>query len=188
MILLQGGLRGGAALPFLLCILLLGISPVSVAQKSEGISAQDYGAQHFSGDLSWQTLWIDKEQRAQIEKILGHRFGPFRIRYWGQEQRTGWIFEEIGKELPITVAVVVEDGRIIDLTVLEYRESRGGEVVYPFFTGQFLSAKLKDDSKYGLDKTIDGITGATLSVRALKKVATLALYCHQLTELSREGM
>jgi hypothetical protein len=174
-------------LPFLLCVLLLGVSPASVAQKSVGISAQDYGALHFSGDLSWQTLWIDKEQRAQIEKILDHRFGPFRIRYWGQEQRTGWIFEEIGKELPITVAVVVEDGHIIDLTVLEYRESRGGEVVYPFFTGQFLSAKLKDGSKYGLDKTIDGITGATLSVWALKKVATLALYCHQLTEFSREG-
>ena len=175
-------------LPLLLCVLFLGASQASLAQKAQGISALDYGAQHFGSDLSWQTLWIDKEQRAQIEKILGHRFGPFRIRYWGQEQRTGWIFEEIGKELPITVGVVVEDGHIIDLTVLEYRESRGGEVVYPFFTRQFLSAKLKDDSKYGLDKTIDGITGATLSVRVLKNVATLALYCHQQTQLSRVGM
>jgi hypothetical protein len=175
-------------LPFLLCILLLGASQASFAQKSESISAQDYGSQHFNGDLTWQTLWIDKEQRTQIEKILGHRFGPFRIRYWGQEQRTGWIFEEIGKELPITVGVVVEDGHIIDFTVLQYRESRGGEVVYPFFTRQFLSAKLKGDSKYGLDKTIDGITGATLSVWALKKIATLALYCHQQTELLREGV
>ena len=89
------------------------------------------------------------------------------------------IFEEIGKELPITVAVVIEAGAIIDLTVLEFRESRGGEVVYPFFTGQFSSAQLEAGKTYNLDKNIDGITGATLSVRALKKIATLALYCDQ---------
>jgi hypothetical protein len=101
-------------------------------------------------------------------------------------RRAGWIFEEIGKELPITVAVVIEERKIIDLTVLEFRESRGGEVVYPFFTGQFNSVKLKTGKTYSLDKSIDGITGATLSVRALKKVATLALYCHQQTELLQE--
>lgn len=165
--------------PFLLCLGLLLASGLSFAQKTRGVTAEDYRAEFFSGEMAWQTLWVNKAQREQIEKILGHSFASFRVRYWGEGHRTGWIFEEIGKELPITVGVVVEEGEVIDLTVLEFRESRGGEVVYPFFTGQFIAAKLKEGKTYRLDKTIDGITGATLSVRALKKIAILALYCHQ---------
>ena len=170
-------IRRGALCPFLLSLVLVTVSGAGFAQESRGLGAKQYKAQYFSESLAWQTLWINQEQREQIESILGRSFNPFRIRYWGEDGRSGWIFEEIGKELPITVAVVVEGGEIIDLTVLEFRESRGGEVIYPFFTGQFSSAKLKPGKIYGLDKHIDGITGATLSVRALKKVATLALYC-----------
>ena len=177
---------GRALRPFMLGLCLLLVSGLGFAQKSQGLTAEDYKAQYFSKTLGWQSLWINKEQREQIESIVGHSFKPFRIRYWGEDGRTGWIFEEIGKELPITVAVVVEEGEIIDLTVLEFRESRGGEVVYPFFTGQFNSAKLEAGNTYGLDKNIDGITGATLSVRALKKIATLALYCDQQAGLLSE--
>ena len=167
--------------PFILGLFLLLVSGTGFAQKTQGLTADVYKVRYFSEGLAWKTLWINKEQREQIEAILGRSFSTFRIRYWGEEGRTGWIFEEIGKELPITVAVVIEEEKIIDLTVMEFRESRGGEVVYPFFTGQFLSAKLEAGETFGLDKNIDGITGATLSVRALKKIATLALYCDQQT-------
>ena len=180
------GIGARALRPFLLGLCLLLVSGPGFAQKNQRISADNYKTQYFSESLGWQTLWVNKEQREQIESILGRNFKPFRIRYWGEVSRTGWLFEEIGKELPITVAVVVEEGEIIDLTVLEFRESRGGEVVYPFFTGQFTSAKLEAGKTYGLDKHIDGITGATLSVRALKKIATLALYCDQQTRLISE--
>lgn len=169
----------------LLCICLLFGGGYSYAQSNAVITMQSYGARYFpSENNSWQTLWINSAQREQIQKILNHSFSQIRIRYWGEGGRTGWIFEEIGKELPITVGVIVEDEKIVDLTVLEYRESRGGEVVYPFFTGQFNAASLTQGKTYGLDKPIDGITGATMSVRALKKVATLALYCHEQTAFS----
>ncbi len=164
---------------FLLLIFSLTLSEYGFAQKSRSTTTDDYKTPYFGADAPWKTLWVDKGQRENIEAIVGHRFIPFRIRYWGEGHRTGWVFEEIGKELPITVGVIVEDGRIVNLTVLEFRESRGGDVVYPFFTGQFTEAELKRGNTYALDKTIDGITGATLSVRALKKVAILALYCHQ---------
>ena len=183
---LDEGLRGRTLRPFLLGLCILFGSGAGFAQKSQQISADSYKAQYFSESLAWQTLWVNKEQRAQIESILGRSFKPFRVRYWEEQGRSGWIFEEIGKELPITVGVIVEQGEIIDLTVLEFRESRGGEVVYPFFTGQFTSAKLEAGKSYGLDKNIDGITGATLSVRALKKIATLALYCDRQTRLLSE--
>lgn len=178
--------REGVMPSLLLCICLLSGVGYSYAQTNAVISMESYGARFFSGENNrWQTLWVNKGQREQIQKILNHSFSQIRIRYWGEGSRTGWIFEEIGKELPITVGVIVEDEKIVDLTVLEYRESRGGEVVYPFFTEQFNAASLTRGKPHGLDKSIDGITGATLSVRALKKIATLALYCHQQTDFSQ---
>ena len=58
--------------------------------------------------------------------------------------------------------------------MLVYRESRGDEVRYPRFTGQFTGAGL--NSRQELDRGIDVISGATLSVNALTRLARLALY------------
>jgi len=75
--------------------------------------------------------------------------------------------------------VVIQDGVLERIKVLIFRESRGWEVRYPFFTDQFKGAALNHDG--ALNKSIDGISGATLSVRALKKIATLALYLDSVT-------
>jgi len=56
------------------------------------------------------------------------------------------------------------------------------EVRYPFFTDQYKDASLQKDKQ--LDRTIDGISGATLSVRALTKLARLALYLHHHIDVS----
>jgi hypothetical protein len=60
--------------------------------------------------------------------------------------------------------------------VLIFRESRGWEVRHDFFTDQFKGVTLNDDRE--LDLPIDNISGATLSVRALTRLARLALYLH----------
>ncbi len=60
--------------------------------------------------------------------------------------------------------------------MLEFRESRGWEVRYPFFTRQFEDARL--NGKDRLDRDIDSITGATLSVHAVTRVARVALIMH----------
>ena len=67
-------------------------------------------------------------------------------------------------------------GRLERVKVLVFRESRGWEVRHPFFTDQFNEIGLTGE--LDLDRGIDGISGATLSVRALKKLARLALYLH----------
>ena len=82
--------------------------------------------------------------------------------------------EEIGRDKPITTGVVVKNEKIEQLNVLIFRESRGWEVKYPFFTDQFKQAILTEKNQ--LSKKIDGISGATLSVYALTKVAKLALF------------
>ena len=62
------------------------------------------------------------------------------------------------------------------LRVMTYRENRGGEVSTPAFTDQFDGVALAADGV--LDANIDGISGATLSVQALTRMASLALYLH----------
>jgi hypothetical protein len=82
--------------------------------------------------------------------------------------------EEIGKESPITVGIHIKQQAIVKTKVLVYRESRGDEVRHDFFTDQFKMARLTSERQ--LDRHIDGITGATLSVRALTKLSRIALY------------
>jgi hypothetical protein len=128
-------------------------------------------------------LWFTSTRRAVIKEILDHKPHQLRIRYWKRDGRTAWILEEIGKEYPITTGIVVTQGEIELLKVLIFRESRGWEVRYPFFTEQFRGTLLTTDNQ--LNKHIDGITGATLSVRALKKLARLSLYLHQQSNKKR---
>ena len=113
----------------------------------------------------------------KLSSILGRDYNGMRIRYWQSGDRTAWILEEIGKVKLITAGFVVEAGVLRDLQVLIYRESHGWEVRYPFFTDQFDGLQL--DAKNQLSQKIDGISGATLSVNALTRLARLALHLHQ---------
>ena len=132
-------------------------------------------AEIFSDDTPEPAvIWLTGERKIAVEKLLGHRYSSLRVRYWLRAQRSAWILEEIGKDQPITIGLVVNTGRLENIRVLVYRESRGEEIRHPFFTDQFKDAQLDDTGN--LDRNIDGISGATLSVRAMKKLARLALY------------
>lgn len=139
---------------------------------------EDFLNEVFAGNTPEPSvLWLTGEIRSTTTKILGHEPYQLRVRYWTQGLRSAWILEEIGKEQPITTGYVVEAGQIERVRVLIFRESRGWEVKYPFFTDQFMQIRLTPELK--LDKQIDGVSGATLSVRALTNLARLALYLHQ---------
>jgi len=126
-----------------------------------------------------QAFWITSELKDQATKILGHKPPSLRTRYWQQGERSAWILEEVGKELPITAGLVVHENKIESVRVLIFRESRGWEVHNPAFVAQYDGVSL--NAKHKLDRHIDGITGATLSVRALNKLARLALlYARQI--------
>ena len=122
-------------------------------------------------------LWIKKDLKAEIKKILGHNLKALRLRYWDDDTKRAWILEEIGRDKLITVGLVTANGEILEVKVLIFRESRGWEVKYPFFTDQFKGATLVTDNN--LDRKIDGITGATLSVNALTKLGRIALLLHK---------
>ena len=149
--------------------------PLNLATAVEYQSADAFIQQAFNGNKgNNKVYWIDEQAKQTIETILAHSFNKMRLRYWEQDNETVWILDEIGKESPITVGIHVKADAIAQIKVLTYRESRGDEVRHDFFTDQFKSAKL--DNQMQLDRHIDGITGATLSVRALTKLSRIALW------------
>lgn len=120
-----------------------------------------------------QFVWLAGALAGQVEAVLGHKPSALRIRYWAQGARSAWILDEIGKTEAITAGVLVEDHKIARMQVLEFRESRGAEVRHAFFTNQFIGLGLREDTN--LNGPLDGISGATLSVRAMENMARLAL-------------
>ncbi len=154
---------------------MLSMPIVFALDKSENI--ESFVSTAFSGKIpDRQRLKLDVDLKAQIKVILGHRMRGSRLRYWQQDDRTVWILEEIGKTKSITTGLIVNAGKIEELQVLKFRESRGGEIRYPFFTDQFKGVGL--NGRNDLDQPIDGVSGATLSVRAMKKLARVAIVLH----------
>jgi hypothetical protein len=162
---------------------LLAVAQTSPAESYQ--SAEAFLQEVFaSTPPSPQILWLKGDIKETTATILGHPYPGLRIRYWEKDARTVWILEETGKEKPITVGLVVGPAGMELLRVLEFRESRGWEVRYPFFTDQFEGIGITADRQ--LDRYIDGISGATLSVRALKKLARLALYLNQQAQAAND--
>ena len=143
------------------------------------ISPEDYINTAFLDDAPKpSTLWIKGEIKEDINNILGHPYHKLRVKYWEKNGKTVWVLDEIGKEKNITTGITINaQAQIEDLKVLVFRESRGWEVKHDFFTQQFNNIFKKPDTQ--LSKPIDGITGATLSVNALKVQARMALYLHE---------
>lgn len=143
-------------------------------------SPEAFLSEVFAGDVpAPEALWLTGELRSTAKEILGHEPAQLRVRYWHRNTRSAWILDEIGKEKPITTGIVVDAGRIERIRVLIFRESRGWEVRHSFFTDQFTELGLNGEHR--LDGRIDGISGATLSVRALTNLARLALTLHRET-------
>ena len=148
---------------------------VTLLQAKEYQSRDDFLSQNFKGiPPKAKLFWLKKEIFKTSSNILKHKPGFLRTRYWQSAGKTVWIINEIGKTKPITIAVVIQQEKIVLLKVLAFRESRGWEVKHAFFTDQFKQNSL--DSDLNLSQPIDGISGATLSVQALTKVAQLALF------------
>jgi hypothetical protein len=157
--------------------LLAALTFALAAAAAQGEVYQEPGAfvaEVFGSAPAPRVLWLTKELQAEAAAILGHPPAQLRQRHWSEGQKSVWILEETGKEELITAGFVVVDGRIDHIRVLVYRESRGQEVRQSSFLKQFKSARLAKGDQ--LDRDIDGIVGATLSVGAMERMARLALF------------
>ena len=70
--------------------------------------------------------------------------------------------------MPITFMVILNiDGEIINANVMKYREAYGSEVDNSAWLQQFIN--FNKNSDYNIGKDIDGISGATISVKSMSK-------------------
>lgn len=153
--------------------LAIQFSPLVLASETVYLSPDDFLDEYLPG-CERQVLWLKKEVKAEIESLIDRPFQGIRARYCRSGGKTAWILDEIGKTEPITSGVIVNEGRAERVRVLVFRETRGWEVHRSAFTRQYEQAALNGRNQ--LDRTIDGITGATLSVYALNRQVKLALY------------
>lgn len=161
------------ALTLLLALLATPVFAGGVYQEPDAFIAEVFADNPPKAEV----IWPNKQVKAQIKEILGHDYKGLRIRYWQRGDRSAWILDEIGKDKPITTGFVINKGRIELVRVLVFRESRGWEVRHAFFTDQFNQASLNTDRE--LDRAIDNISGATLSVKAVTRLARVALLLDQ---------
>ena len=118
-------------------------------------------------------LILKKDQLKKVQIPMGHKYKKRIFSYWRTENQSIWILNSIGKYKPITAAFVVEECKIKEANVLIYREQHGYEIKYEAFLSQFAGVDI--DSKYDLTKKIDNISGATLSVNSMDRMARAAL-------------
>ena len=162
----------------LIALLLLASGAVAAGADTVYLTPDDFLRQTFDDSVPKPALlWLDNDTQARLTAVLGHRYPQARLRYWRGGDKTAWILDEIGKDYPITAGFVVADAHIARAQVLIFRESRGSEIHLPAFLRQFVDVHLAQNQAGGdeLSKHIDGITGATLSVDAMRRMARAAL-------------
>jgi hypothetical protein len=126
-----------------------------------------------------RTLSLTGETAQAAARLLGHPVHQPTVTFWREDGVTVWILTARGKAHPMTAGFVVAQGRLMNSALLESRDQRVKAVRTEAFLNQFKGATLDRDRK--LDRSIDGITGASISVNAMKNMARLALYLDSLT-------
>lgn len=121
---------------------------------------------------------LDPARRA-LEEKSGLRFPENAYVFFVGEQQgkvTGYalVLNEIGKSEPITFLVAMSpEGRVTDVLVMQFRESRGAEVKEKRFLRQFRGKRVSDSLRVSED--IVNYTGATLSSKAIARGVKRAL-------------
>ena len=155
-------------------LLLCALLGASYATAKPYIDSQAFIDKALGGKAEAKVLWVSKDLRSRLKQHLSQSIPGARVRYWQAEDKTVWILNKIGRDKPITMAFVMVRNKIDSMAIIEFRESRGYEVRYPQFTNQFRELELNE--AFYLSAHVDNITGATLSVNAVKKAAKLALF------------
>ena len=132
-------------------------------------------------DIRMHILILDKQIKKEVENQVKQKFYRDKLYYWTISQvdttiAYAFLDNVIGKSMPITFMVILNiDGDIISANVIKYREAYGSEVGNKGWLQQFIN--FNNISTYNIDKDIDGISGATISVKSMskgiQKIATL---------------
>ena len=127
----------------------------------------------FNKDVQYdyEKYIISDSLKTKVESIARQKFfseSVYILKIFDEEILSGVALLDnvYGKEMPITFLVIFdESGKIIRADIVKYREPYGGSVQNENWTSQF---KKKDsNSGFTVGDDIDGITGATISVKSV---------------------
>ncbi|MBT3514531.1 MAG: FMN-binding protein [Nitrospina sp.] len=137
-------------------------------------------------EIKKEKIWLDKESTRAIEEIYMYKIHETRFTFYtgiknGRPMGSMLIDNIIGKSFPITFMTVINtDGTVRDVEIMVYREPQGWEVKYKSFRRQFYGT----DSSYDPRKILS-ISGATLSVRSVKRGVYKALAAYKILFLNK---
>ena len=137
-------------------------------------------------EIKKERLWLTKEEIRAIEEIYMYKIYETRFTFYtgiknGRSMGSMLIDNIIGKSFPITFMTVLNtDGTVRDVEIMVYREPQGWEVRYKSFRSQFYG---KDTSSN--PNEILSISGATLSVRAIKSGVYKAMAAYKILYLDK---
>jgi len=150
--------------------LLMGLASLSITSKVS------YAKTYLTVEQAQKLLWKDarlthfpvkltEEQADKIAEASDIRVRNHKINAWKSDDNGWFIVDQvIGKHENIDLAVAIDNqGKVMGLEVLTYRETYGSQIMHPKWRAQFHG---KDSSEYlKLDQQIKNISGATLSCR-----------------------
>ena len=137
-------------------------------------------------EIKKERFWPTKEEILAIEKIYMYKIYETRFTFYtgiknGKSMGSMLIDNIIGKSFPITFMTVLNtDGTVRDVEIMVYREPQGWEVRYKSFRSQFYGKDTSSNSN-----EILSISGATLSVRAIKSGVYKAMAAYKILYLDK---
>lgn len=141
--------------------------------RAAGESPEQFVETLFGAVPAVQKIRLSGTLKERVQDAYGGRYPGFSVSYWQQNDQRIWALRARGKHGFVHAGLVTQDGRIVQIQILSSKEQRGRMIETPRFLDQFIDAGLKNGTK--LDQRIDGISGATYSVNAVKKMARVAL-------------
>lgn len=162
-------------------LLVLGLNPAlaEVFFTEQQLIAKLYP----DSQLVERPVEIDRALLKDIKRATSARLITDSLKIWEVKKNgelSGWLFnaEVLGKHENIRYALAIDSsGQIVDMDIMEYRETHGGDVKNQAWRAQLFGRRLSSGFKLGKD--IDNITGATLSCRHLSDGVHGLLIIHQ---------
>ena len=148
-----------------------------------GLIIADMFPQNLS--INHSIYHLDKTDIKTIQNKVRQKFFRDELNIWEIVSKDTTHYYAIldnvkGKSLPITfLAIYNDNGEIFDTQIIKYREAYGGEIKSKSWLRQFLN--YNDSSNYNVGNAIDGISGATISVKSVTKgIHKLSILIHKL--------
>ena len=178
--------RRRGAVPLAACLVVLCPLAASPAPAVVLLTQEEALGEVFSGaEVERQTEFLSEEQVAEIQERAGSELGSrIVIRYRGTREGqlvgTAYFDAHLVRTLPETIMVLLgREGSVQRVEVLSFEEPRDYLPRARWFE-QFHGKLLDDD--LALNRSIRGVTGATLSSRAVTQAVRRILATHRVLE------